>query len=643
MSYGQHRKSITTPILSVTRSGFSLLVFLHVLAMYLFLDWHEVLSNPPVADTDYATHWAEVWSVSHFLENGRLWGYDPFFMAGHPEGTLFDLDNKLIEVAAFSLSRAGLPLPLSYNLVLVSLMALAPLAVYPAGHWLGLGRGQALLAQLAALGLWYLDPALRWSWQGSTLAFASTVCLSLLVLAAAVHLSRPESSPSPAAWLLWFVLGPLLFWLHAMTFLILLLPLTLWTLRSWRKLSGTQRATLLLWPALVLLANAPWLLGALRFHWARMASNQYLQGGLPALAADLVGLGRVDGASTVSLIGLRWLVMLLGGLGLWQMARRGTVGQALASGAWGGLLVAYGAVYLPGGGNLQPYRYIEQAAIWSTLGIGPGLRVLANTYATRFPQRIWVGIVAIITLFATLWVGNAAWRFRPPPLGGPAHHRWQGPSPAAKEVCRHLKELPLENGRLLTDDSRLGALLPWCSGAQVIGGHFFEIWTQYGYTNATIRDFLDVPYENYTVATWRDALKRYNVRWIIAHEEWNIPGWYTLSDWLANHPRQVIAGPRFGPYRFYQPRDAVGELPFTILAEHGRLLITDAPDQSFTLPFHWISYLRAAPPSVRLSPETVGDDPIPFIRVEPAGNATIEICTAYPWPSPISISQSACR
>lgn len=623
-------------------SPFPFLIFLHFLAIVLFLNWHEVLGNPPVADTDYATHWAETWSVSHFLEEGRLWGYDPHFMAGHPEGTLFDLDNKLIEVAAFVLSKTGLSLPLSYNLVLASLMALAPLALYPAGLLFGLGRREALLTQLAALGLWYLDPAFRWSWQGSTLAFASAVCLSLLVLAAAVHLTRPEGRASPAAWLLWFVLGPLLFWLHALTFALLLLPLTLLTLRRWPVLSGRRRAIFLLWPLLVLLLNSPWLLTALRFLPMRVASDQYLQGGLPALSADLLGIGRVDGASTVSLLGLRWLILLTGGVGLWRMTR-GTAGQAVAIGAWTSLLLAYCAVHLPGGGNLQPYRYIEQAALWSTLGIGPGLSILANTGATRLPKNIWVGVVAAFTLIAILWVGYAAWRFRPPPLGGVAHHQWQGPSDTVREICEHLEGLSLERGRLLTDDARLGALLPWCSGAHVIGGHFFEVWTKYGYTNVSIFTFLDVPYEDLTVAFWQETLDTYNVHWIVAHEDWNIAGSYTLADWLVDHPQQVMAGPRFGPYRFYRPRGAVEELPFTISADHGQLLITDAPEQSFTLPFHWVPHLRAMPASVQLSPAFMGDDPIPFIRVNPAGNAGIEICIAYPWPSPFSPGQDTCR
>lgn len=629
--------------LKMARKRYWLLVVLHLVGMALFLEWREVMNNPPVADTDYATHWAEVWSVSHFLDNGRLWGYDPFFMAGHPAGTFFNLDNKLFEIVAFALSRLGLPLPLGYNLALASIMALAPLAIYPAGLLLGLARRQALLSQLAGLGLWYLDPVFRWSWQGSTLAFASAVCLSLLVLAAAVNLTCRERPPAPTAWLFWFVLGPLLFWLHALTFALLILPLTLLTLRRWRGLSWGRRAPLLLWPLLVLLINAPWLLTALRFSWMKSSSDQYLQGGLPALAADLLGIGRVDGASTVSLLGLRWLVLVLGGVGLWRMGRQGPAGQALAVGAWAGLVGAYGAVHLPGGGDLQPYRYIEQAALWSTLGLGPGLRALANTFATRLPQRVWLGSVAAVTLLAVLWVGNAAWRFRPPQLGGPGDHRWQGPSATVKEVCKYVKGLPLNRGRLLTDDARLGALLPWCSGVQVIGGPFFEIATQYGFTNATIRDFLDVQYEDYTEAAWREALATYKVRWVITHEEWDFPGWYTLADWLADHPHQVIPGPRFGPYRLYEVRRAGVEVGLTIRVEHGHLLITDAPERGFTLPFHWIPYLRAAQPSVRLSPEPIGDDPIPFIHVEPSGNTTISICTAYPLPSPFSPSRIPCR
>ncbi len=614
---------------------------LHVLLLGLYLDWGQVIGNPPVADTDFASHWAEAWSVGHFLDHGRLWGYDPHFMAGQPEGTLFDVDNKLVEVATWAIGQSGLPLPLAYNLVLATLILIAPLTIYPAARWLGLGRRDALLSQLAALGLWFLDPALRWAWQGGTFAFVVTVPLALLGLAAAARLVRPGPPPRPVVWLAWFGLGPLLFWLHALAFALLALPLAVLWLRAWPGLPWPRRLAGLLWPPLVLLASLPWLLTTLRFLGARTSAGQFLQGGLPALAADLLGIGAVDGASTVSLLGLRWLVLLLGGLGLAWLARRSAAGLAVAAAVWAGLLLAYGAVHLPGGGDLQPYRYLKQSMLWSTIGLGPGLRVLIALFApgphllprppiTNPPittNLLTRTLFLAATLVALLWIGYGGWRFRPPPLGGPPYNQWQGPSAEAHALCDYLRTLPLQEGRVLLDDARVGALLPWCSGAQVIGGHFGQIWTRYGFSNATPWNFLDVLYRDYTVAAWQRAMTTYNVYWIVAHQAWNMPGWYTLAEWLADHPDQVVAGPAFGPYQFYQVARPTASPPFSVPAGVAGLHVTATPGaESFVLPYHWITTLRTVPATVQIQPQPTGRDPIPFIAVQPNGATDFLIC-----------------
>jgi hypothetical protein len=151
--------------LLVARHAWIPAVALQVVLSWLYLDIPRALANPPLADTDFATHWVETWSMAHFLERGRLWGYDPYFMAGYPGNALFDIDNKLVALASWLLSRTGLSLELSYTLVMAALLLVAPLTIYPAARWLGLAPGSALIAQLVGLALWYIDPALRWSWR----------------------------------------------------------------------------------------------------------------------------------------------------------------------------------------------------------------------------------------------------------------------------------------------------------------------------------------------------------------------------------------------------------------------------------------------------------------------------------------------
>jgi hypothetical protein len=200
-------------------------------------------------------------------------------------------------VASWLVSKAGVSLPLSYNLVLLALVVLSPLAVYPAVRLLSSNRKDAFIAQTAVLALWYFDPTLRWNWLGGTLAFACTVFLSLLLLAAAVRLA--ENRMSRASWLVWWLLGPLLFWLHALTFVVLCAPLVWLVLRGRHSFSRQQWLAFVVWPLLVLVVNLPWVIMAVRFAWAKAPSDQFLLGGLAALAGDLLGFAQVDGASTV--------------------------------------------------------------------------------------------------------------------------------------------------------------------------------------------------------------------------------------------------------------------------------------------------------------------------------------------------------
>ncbi len=547
-------------------------------------------------------------------------------MAGHPEGTLFDIDNKLIEVASWLLSKTGLSLPLSYNYVLLALAILAPLTVYPAVHWLTNRHSDALIAQFMVLALWYFDPTLRWNWLGGTLAFVCAVFLSLLLIAAAVRLV--ENRMTLGTWFVWWVVGPLLFWLHILAFILLCLPLVWLVLRNRHTFTRQQWLAFLVWPVLVVLLNLPWLVTAVRFAWAKGPSDQFLQGGLPALAGDLLGQGRVDGASTVDRLGLRWLTLLAGSLGLWQMARRRRPMEAVLVGAWMGLALAYFGLYLPRGGDLQPYRYIDQAMIWASVGLGTGLRAMwakSNDAIKRPLLRRTLFILALVLI--VLWVQVAVVIYRPPRWGGNRFNRWYGPTAELKAICDYLQQNPPLNGRLLTDDARIGTLLPWCSGVEVIGGPFAFTWTAYGRTNANMWTFLGTPYTEYDPQQWRQAIQDYNIEWLIVNTNWGVPEWYTLSDWLALYPGEVEAGPLFGQYQLYKVTSYQPFNQLDITADHGLLQIENAtPSQPVRLPYHWIPTLEAWPPdSAQIENELVGRDPIPFIVVTP-NQASFLIC-----------------
>src|SRR5262245_4494314 len=110
----------------------------HIVGMICYIHCNDLWYYSLLHYTVYPIHYISTVAVQQFLAGGHLWGYNPFFHAGFPEGTLFDADNKTIELATLSLHYVGLSLPHAYNVVIVTLIAIAPLMVYLASRILGL-------------------------------------------------------------------------------------------------------------------------------------------------------------------------------------------------------------------------------------------------------------------------------------------------------------------------------------------------------------------------------------------------------------------------------------------------------------------------------------------------------------------------
>jgi hypothetical protein len=125
------------------------------------INWHDAIDNAPLHYTDYATHYAQTDAVCSFLGNaGRVWGNSPFFLAGYPEGTLFDIDNKAIALASCAIHFAGLSLAHAFNVTVLGLIAMSPFAVFAGALVAGVGPGQAAIAQILGLAFWYGDPTI---------------------------------------------------------------------------------------------------------------------------------------------------------------------------------------------------------------------------------------------------------------------------------------------------------------------------------------------------------------------------------------------------------------------------------------------------------------------------------------------------
>jgi len=89
---------------------------------------------------------------------GKIWGYDPFFLAGYPSGALLDADNKAWELFVFLFS------PLSegfaFKLYFILFFLMYPFLLYGAARNFGLSRSDGIIAAILAILFFYLSPAI---------------------------------------------------------------------------------------------------------------------------------------------------------------------------------------------------------------------------------------------------------------------------------------------------------------------------------------------------------------------------------------------------------------------------------------------------------------------------------------------------
>ena len=90
-------------------------------ALFLYNEPLEVVfSARPLSGRDYDTHLGQVWRVTEALDGwGKSWAYDVQLLAGYPNGTIFDADNKGWELWTYALYKLGLPMGTAFNMFLL--------------------------------------------------------------------------------------------------------------------------------------------------------------------------------------------------------------------------------------------------------------------------------------------------------------------------------------------------------------------------------------------------------------------------------------------------------------------------------------------------------------------------------------------
>jgi len=631
-------------------------------------------SSQPVIEQDWGTHYHHLTSLAAFWRDGRsLWGYDPLFMAGHPSNTIQDASVKLFELGALALGGDS-PVR-AFKLLACLGAAVWPLLLHAAARNLfGRHRGSLWVAPVAAI----LGTASWWNSYPREMFFygmigfpaASAVALWALSLLTRVLSERPVFWAYAA---LPFALAALLP-LHLQGFALLasvgfaaaVLHTSFGSPRSPAARSGGARdrepvnsqeridrrktggpgfpfpgiAFVIAALLFGMIVNLPWLLPFLT-HRGDDISGALLRE-VSYFKSDSVWTFARDYATGEAFFtfrksvwekGLRLALLALGVMGIFRLWRSGS--RVAAAMLTAGASLCFAAAYF---GSLQPSLAAQQplrfkvpldlfltlAAAWALVG-----RPILDPAAARgrtprrsrptaplAASRSWLpvgfalaGLLAFaVNLAATESKGNLRLRTRLP-------ERLEAIVQWARERtppdARILFEESGDESGFRYDGVYLSSFLAHLAGRELIGGPANVYNDRHHHAEFHSGRLLGRPVGSFTDDQLHAVFDAYNIGAAVVFDRHS-------AERLLGCPGLVRLDRRVGPFlllRAMRTPSWFSRGEGRLEARPGTIRCTNVRGDEVVLKYHLIEGLRSTPP-LRLLPERVLDDPIPFIRIE---------------------------
>ena len=645
---GPRRASIDWPLLLFALA----LLGTHLALVHYFFG--GALPEQPFTRGDFATHATQTRRVLAGLEGfGQPWVYDPYLLAGAPNGVLFDADVKAWELWTWILVELGVGWGRAYNSFVLALHLAMPAVVYAAVRLFGSERGAALTTTALAIGLWSFDSFTHWMWFIGTVSYVLVAYYALLPLALFYRwLERgPDRRRDPlglglaAATALSLALGHLL---HPYLFFILVAPmLALFIRATWvdKSMGLADHALVAGIVATTLAANAWWLRTALRFFHYILDSAYYAQGGLDILVYDLAGLLHDPG--TQGMIGLRTSIRLLAALaglaGLRRWRREGDrrrLPLLVLIATMAGL--AYLGGYTPFA-QIQPYRHALPLGFALLVPAGAWLEATLRARPWRSAPSELRTLTAILAVLAGMAVARDVHYFFAPSMTASQRldtgrevlmntlghaftpsYRYDQQNQWEQIIAKvdELDALDGRQGRWLIHDQVLGEYLMARTDAQLIGGFVVR---NLEHSDANwFRHHGDPPYD---AEALRRYFETYGIRWVVTRKSDLHPFW--------DQQRELLTRAGFADdmiiYRVRLATALSDDPGATIEAETNRVEVRGSdPDAPLLLRFHWMETL-ACEPQCSIERAVFEGDRVGFIRVPAPHPADLRIVNAYSW------------
>lgn len=564
---------------------------------------------------DYQCHLAR----ETFAASGRLWGYDPFFLAGHVQTFVWN-SNVFLQLLTVLLSF--LPVGMVLKLATVLAAAAVPALAYVGWRGFGFHRDASLIGALVGVAWFRLTVAHAFWAIGMTTGFLvfplSFACLGLL---AALWRDQRRS-------LALLALIPLALLVHKTAVVTIGLPALVLMIFARSSVRPRHVALLAGAAVLALVVNAFWIAPALAYreYAAFDPLISYWTNPDPwAFFRDLIDpsarIGTFNRQNWLGDLLFRDLAFTGALFAMWRYrARRHQwLGPAAAVGAMG--LFTYVGSLAPALQPVDPSRFVPYVFL---------LLAMAATVPLVLTRRRGLAAAALLVGIVTLgWLPSSAKHFvQQPVLAQPS---------ATLDVMADWINALSGNGRVHVETfssffpekppgneqyGRISIKLPTRTHRPLLGGHYSGVFTAYNHANFFSGVWRQKPLGRWTADELAEALRLYHVEYLLT---WSKPAAEALAK-LPDVVERIPAPEGYAGWRVKDPGDYFlrGSGKLEAWAYDQLELIDVEPDDGLAvLSFHYAPTLFCEG-AKKLVPVLQPGDPVPFIGLlEPGSHVVI--------------------
>lgn len=604
------------------------IIAVSLLLVTVFLPPRAIFTDTPIYSDDYAMHFAQCRAVKKYISMFlSCWAYDPFYLAGMPNGTLGNADNKAWEI--FYLLFSGLlGEGFAFKAYVLLFFLLYPLFVYGAVKNFGFSRSAGLCAAVLGTLFFHLSLCINMvAWGMVSYVFVCFFSLYVLSL-----WWRLLASFNMARCVQLAVCCSIMMMMHILAVAHLSIPMAVMYLYRARHLSLRKHLSLAAVMIVVVMLNGFWLVPVIDFFDDKTTRPENYEFTLQIknIAEPLkvyIQQRRSTNHSVPALNNTLFetLILLCGcaGLYLWRNKGQRILWHAFAAGIVFAFCIAYYGSHTGFLPPLQPERF--------TIPLSLLLLIPAGTMLPIIARKVFRNIRPFEMLFAVALAFVLLYQPVIRPFGifyknQLYHLRTEIP----QEVTALLDFIRLytgREGRILLEDSEYTRTRP---GHQYYGGHYPALFPEYvqreylcgprpmypvkhSYASFTNGVLFEKDVSAYSREELAQAFDLFNVKWIVA---WSQPS----RDMFSRFPDYITRIGEIDRVSIY----TVNRQPSFFLkgrgkltADYNRIDLHDVEPENgeIIIAYHWMKKFRAVPDAV-IEPVFLGGDPVGFIKVK---------------------------